>query len=161
MPALLNFVDSAPAMNPTASSTPATAAPASSSRTLRLALGADHGGVELKQAIHQHLTRKGHVVADFGAHSSESVDYPDYAEPVCRQVLAREADFGILVCRSGIGMSIAANRYPHIRASLVDNADDARTTRQHNDSNVLCLSSNHVSPRRSGQDRGRLSEHRL
>jgi len=121
-----------------------TTAPSASTRPLRLALGADHGGFELKKAIHAHLTKKGYVVTDFGANSAESVDYPDYAETVARHVLADEADFGILVCKSGIGMSIAANRFPHIRAALIDNPADATVTRQHNDSNVLCLAANHV-----------------
>ncbi len=102
---------------------------------------------------------KGHIVSDFGAYSHESVDYPDYAEPVCRDVLAHQADFGILVCKSGIGMSIAANRYPHIRASLVADPADAGTTRQHNDSNVLCLAANHVDRRRSDEDRRCVPSH--
>ncbi len=143
VPSILKFIDSHSPMTSASQSTSPAATP---KRPLRIALGADHGGLELKQAIHQHLSRKGFMVADFGAFSAESVDYPDFAEPVCRNVIAHESDFGILVCKSGIGMSIAANRYPHIRASLVDNADDARLTRQHNDSNVLCLASNHVSP---------------
>jgi RpiB/LacA/LacB family sugar-phosphate isomerase len=142
IPGILQYLDSAPTMTPSQSSA---STPATATRTMRIAIGADHGGVELKQAIHQYLSRKGHVVSDFGAYSHESVDYPDYAEPVCRDVLSQNADFGILVCKSGIGMSIAANRYPHIRASLVANTDDARTTRLHNDSNVLCLAANHVS----------------
>jgi RpiB/LacA/LacB family sugar-phosphate isomerase len=144
IPGILKHLDSAPPMTPSNSS-PTSTGPAAAVRPMRIAIAADHGGVELKQAIHQHLSRKGHIVSDFGAYSHESVDYPDYAEPVCRDVLANNADFGILVCKSGIGMSIAANRYPHIRASLVANPEDARTTRLHNDSNVLCLAANHVS----------------
>ena len=121
-------------------------------RPLRIALGSDHGGFELKQAIHQHLSQKGHMVADLGPHSSEkSVDYPDYASAVSREVGSGEADFGILVCRSGIGMSIAANRHPKIRASLVSNPEDAKVTRQHNDANVLCLPANHVAPAQVGR----------
>jgi RpiB/LacA/LacB family sugar-phosphate isomerase len=145
IPGILQHLDSAPPMTPSNSSAASTG-PTAAVRPMRIAIAADHGGVELKQAIHQHLSRKGHIVSDFGAYSHESVDYPDYAEPVCRDVLSKNADFGILVCKSGIGMSIAANRYPHIRASLVDNPDDARTTRLHNDSNVLCLAANHVTP---------------
>jgi len=148
IPSLFQFLDSEPSMTPTPQPTAQTA---SSNRPLRIAIGADHGGIELKQAIHQHLSRKGFVVSDFGAYSHESVDYPDFAEPVCRNVIANQADFGILVCRSGIGMSIAANRYPHIRASLVDNPEDAKVTRQHNNSNVLCLSSNHVDSTNAGR----------
>ncbi len=142
LPSILHFLDSDPFMTETTTSAAPVSAPAT--RSLRIALGADHGGIEMKQAIHQHLTRKGHMVSDFGAFSHESVDYPDFAEPVCRNILSSQADFGILICKSGIGMSIAANRFPHIRASLVSTAEDAKLTRQHNDSNVLCLASNHV-----------------
>jgi glycine hydroxymethyltransferase len=124
----------------------------SANRPLRVAIGCDHGGFELKQAIHEHLSQKGHMVSDLGAHSSEtSVDYPDYAAAVSREVGSGEADFGILVCRSGIGMSIAANRHPKIRASLVSNSEDAKVTRQHNDANVLCLPANHVLPAQAGR----------
>ena len=113
-------------------------------RTLRIALGADHGGVGLKTAVHGHLTKKGYMVTDAGTFTEESVDYPDLAEAVCRDVLSGEADFGILFCRSGVGMSMAANRFPQIRAALIGNASDAGLTRQHNNSNVLCLAANHV-----------------
>jgi RpiB/LacA/LacB family sugar-phosphate isomerase len=142
IPGIVRFLNhSSPMTTPeTTTATP----PASATRTLRIALGADHGGVELKQAIHTHLTKKGYVVSDFGAYSHESVDYPDYAETVAKHLIAGESDFGILVCKSGIGMSIAANRFPQIRAALLDNAEDAKVTRLHNNSNVLCLSANHV-----------------
>ena len=113
-------------------------------RPLRIALGADHGGVGLKAAVHGHLTKKGYMVTDAGTFTEESVDYPDLAEVVCRDVLSGEADFGILFCRSGVGMSMAANRFPQIRAALIGNASDAGLTRQHNNSNVLCLAANHV-----------------
>jgi RpiB/LacA/LacB family sugar-phosphate isomerase len=143
IPALLHFIDSTPMSDSTtAPSSPATASTAS--RPLRVALGADHGGVDLKKAVHEHLARKGYVVTDFGVNSKESVDYPDYAQSVCNTVASHEADFGILMCTSGIGMSIAANRFPQIRAALLDNADDARVTRQHNNSNVLCMGSSRV-----------------
>jgi RpiB/LacA/LacB family sugar-phosphate isomerase len=140
VPGILRFLEQS---QPMTSSQPTTA-PAPSTRTLRIALGADHGGFEVKNAVHAHLTRKGFVVTDFGVNSTESVDYPDFAESVAQHILANESDFGILVCKSGIGMSIAANRFPHIRAALVDNASDATVTRQHNNSNVLCLAANHV-----------------
>ncbi len=142
LPGLIRFLDQSSVMT-SPQPTPATA-PSASTRPLRLALGADHGGFELKKTIHAHLTKKGYVVTDFGVNSADAVDYPDYAETVARHVLASEADFGILVCKSGIGMSIAANRFPHIRAALIDNAADAAVTRQHNDANVLCLAANHV-----------------
>jgi len=139
---ILSFIDSS---KPMTSPQPTTATPAST-RTLRLALGADHGGFELKKIIHAHLTKKGYVVTDFGVNSADSVDYPDYAESVAQHILAGQSDYGILVCKSGIGMTIAANRFPHIRAALVDNAADAAITRQHNDANILCLAANHVEP---------------
>ncbi len=142
IPGIVRFLNHSSTMTTPEPTTTTPAAPAT--RTLRIALGADHGGIELKQAVHTHLTKKGYVVSDFGAHSHESVDYPDYAETVSRRMIAGEADFGILVCKSGIGMSIAANRFPQIRAALLDNAEDAKVTRLHNNSNVLCLSANHV-----------------
>jgi RpiB/LacA/LacB family sugar-phosphate isomerase len=142
IPSILRFLDQSTSMS---SPQPSTTTP-TPTRTLRIALGADHGGFELKKAVHSYLTKKGYVVTDFGVHSPESADYPDYAEEVARHVLAGESDFGILACKSGIGMSIAANRFPHIRAALIDNAADATVTRQHNNSNVLCLAANHVDP---------------
>ena len=108
-------------------------------RPLKIAIAADHGGVELKQKIHDRLASKGLEVSDFGTFSGASVDYPDYADSVCKEVIAGRADFGILLCKSGIGMSIAANRFPQIRAALVTNTEDAQLTRHHNNSNVLCL----------------------
>jgi len=147
LPSLLRFLQSDSTMStmPTTTTAPAPAAPAST-RTLRIALGADHGGLELKQTVHTHLTKKGYIVTDFGAFSHDSVDYPDYAETVCHHLLAGESDFGILFCKSGIGMSIAANRFPHVRAALIANAAEAAITRQHNNANVLCLAANHVEP---------------
>ncbi len=121
-----------------------TSQPAAPPRPLRIALGADHGGVELKSAIHLYLSKKGCIVTDFGTNTTEAVDYPDYSELVTRDLIAGQSDFGVLLCKSGVGMSIAANRHPQIRAALVDNPDDARLTRHHNDSNVLILGSNHV-----------------
>ena len=142
LPGLLKFIESHASMT-----TPqTTTAPSPSTRTLRIALGADHGGIELKQAVHTHLTKKGYVVTDFGAFSHDSVDYPDFAETVCHHLIAGESDFGVLFCKSGIGMSIAANRFPQIRAALLDSAADAAVTRRHNNANVLCLASNDVEP---------------
>ncbi len=134
LPSILNSINQADASM--------TTSPSTSTRPLRIALGADHGGFELKKSIHDHLSSKGHLISDFGAFTAQSVDYPDYAELVCREVIAGKADFGILFCKSGIGMSIAANRFPQIRASLVRSAAEAVTTRQHNNSNVLCLAAN-------------------
>jgi RpiB/LacA/LacB family sugar-phosphate isomerase len=133
LPSILSFIDQTD-QHPSMTS-PATTA----TQTLRIALGADHGGVALKKKVLEHLSGKGYVVSDLGTFTEESVDYPDFAAAVCGEVISHQADFGILFCKSGIGMSIAANRYPHIRASLVENEEDAKVTRRHNDSNVLCL----------------------
>jgi len=133
LPSILSFIDQSDQQ-------PSMSSPTSSPKTLRIAIGADHGGVELKKKIDAHLSAKGIVVSDLGTFTTDSVDYPDFASAVCKHVLAHDDDFGILICKTGIGMSIAANRFPHIRAALVDTEEDARTTRHHNDSNVLCLS---------------------
>lgn len=106
---------------------------------IRVALGADHGGVELKRAVHQWLDAEGYRVVDFGTHSGESVDYPDFAEKVALEVASRQADFGVLVCKTGIGMSIAANKVAGIRAALVRDLSAAKMSREHNDANVMCL----------------------
>jgi RpiB/LacA/LacB family sugar-phosphate isomerase len=104
------------------------------------ALGADHGGYELKEVLKQHLQRRGLSVTDFGAKSKEpGDDYPDFAEPVAQAVAAGRAEFGLLICTSGIGMSIAANKVFGVRAALVADAPTAGLVRQHNDANVLCL----------------------
>jgi len=104
-----------------------------------IAIGSDHGGLEVKNALVKHLAGLGHSVSDLGTKNHDSVDYPDFAESVCEQVLSGAADAGILVCTTGIGMSIAANRHPGIQAALVHDVVTARITREHNGSNVLCL----------------------
>jgi glycine hydroxymethyltransferase len=104
------------------------------------ALGADHGGYELKETLKQHLQQRGLNVVDFGAKSKDpGDDYPDYAEPVAQAVAAGRAELGLLICTSGIGMSIAANKVPGVRAALVADAPTAALVRQHNDANVLCI----------------------
>ena len=130
----------APAPNPSMSE-PATAShptPSTSSQR-RLAVAADHGGYELKNAVVEHLKKQGWAVADFGVQGPESVDYPDYAEPVCHAVLLGEAEAGILICTTGVGMSMAANRHAGIQAALIHDAQTAQLTRKHNNANVLCL----------------------
>lgn len=114
--------------------------------TLRIALGADHGGVEIKSLLVQVLGEAGHEVVDLGTNSEESVDYSDYANQVARRVANGAADFGVLVCKSGIGMSIAANRRQGVRAARVCSVDDATVTRGHNDANIACIGSSNVSP---------------
>ncbi len=108
-------------------------------RSLIVAIGADHGGLSLKNRLAAVLIEAGHQVLDFGTDEPASVDYPDYAQAVCHAVIAQRAEFGILVCGTGIGMSIAANRFPGIRCGLVHDVTTARLTRAHNDANVLAL----------------------
>ncbi|WP_404426792.1 ribose 5-phosphate isomerase B [Thalassospira australica] len=104
-----------------------------------IAVAADHGGVELKSKIIKSLAENGWEVMDLGADGSESVDYPDYAQAVAKSIINGKAERGILVCGSGIGMSIAANRFSEIRAALVHDRLSAELCRQHNNANVLCL----------------------
>jgi ribose 5-phosphate isomerase B len=106
---------------------------------MKVALGADHGGFELKEKIRQHLVDHGISVEDLGTNSSAAVDYPDYARAVGEKVVARRADRGILVCGAGIGMSIAANKIPGIRAANVHSEVEAQLSREHNNANVLTL----------------------
>ena len=105
-----------------------------------IAFGSDHGGFELKQALLERLRSTGFAVRDCGSHGTESVDYPDFGSVVARAVASGEADRGVLVCTSGIGMSIIANKFPGVRAALVHDFEGARTSREHNDANVLVLS---------------------
>ena len=107
---------------------------------IRIAIGADHGAFEMKNAIVAQLREAGYEVEDFGTDTPESVDYPDFANVVSRNVADGTFDFGILACTSGVGMAIAANRHIHVRAANVRTVEETLTTRQHNDSNILCLS---------------------
>lgn len=104
-----------------------------------IALGCDHGGFEHKNAIAEHLKEHGFEVVDYGIHENVSVDYPDIAEKLCNGILKGEANLGILVCGTGIGMSIAANKHKGIRAAACSEHFSAKYTRLHNNSNVLCL----------------------
>jgi ribose 5-phosphate isomerase B len=106
---------------------------------MRIAIGADHAGFGLKEEIRKTLVELGLTVEDFGTKSSDSVDYPDFAEKVARLVAAGEFDRGILVCGTGIGMAIAANKIPGIRAATVTDVEMARLSREHNDANVLAV----------------------
>ena len=114
--------------------------------TRTIALGSDHRGFRHKAKLAAYLAEAGFAVQDFGCHSEESADYTDPALLAARMVADGEAVGAVLICGSGIGMSIAANKVRGVRASLCFNADQARTTRQHNDSNVLCLSGDQVDP---------------
>jgi ribose 5-phosphate isomerase B len=102
-------------------------------------IAADHGGVALKAVLKPELQAMGYEVVDLGTSGPEPVDYPDYANAVADAILGGKAERGVLVCGSGIGVSIAANRHPGIRAALVHDAVTARLARQHNDANVLVL----------------------
>jgi ribose 5-phosphate isomerase B len=102
-------------------------------------IGNDHGGFELKSELIKHLASKGVTVHDVGCDSEEIVRYPYFAARVAEAIVRKEASRGILICSTGIGMSIIANRYPGVRASLCTNAHMGKMTRAHNDSNVLCL----------------------
>jgi RpiB/LacA/LacB family sugar-phosphate isomerase len=131
----------------TASQMGATAAESASS--VRIAIAADHGGIELKQSLKGWLSAQGYACTDFGTHSAESVDYPDYAAMVAREVAAGAFDRGVLICKSGIGMSIAANRVPSVRAALVTNEHWARVSREHNNANVIVFSAMDMEPARA------------
>lgn len=106
---------------------------------MHIAIGADHGGYQLKQQIVESLAALGHKAHDFGVHNPEAVDYPDIAVPVAQAVAAGEFERGILVCGTGIGMCMAANKVPGIRAALCTDPYMARMAREHNDAQVLCL----------------------
>jgi len=106
---------------------------------LRIALGADHAGFQMKESIRQYLESAGHAVDDVGAFSEESVDYPDFAVAVATRVAQGRDEMGIVVCGTGIGVSIAANKVGGIRAALAHDSMTARLAREHNDANVLAL----------------------
>lgn len=104
-----------------------------------IALACDHAGLDLKQALKAWLEEAGEAVVDLGTHDATSVDYPDYARKMADALAMGRAGRGILVCGTGIGISIAANRFGHVRAALCHGATDARLARQHNDANVIAL----------------------
>ena len=106
---------------------------------MKIAIGSDHGGFDLKEAIRAHLQKKGYEVNDVGTYDRESCDYPVFGRAVAEEVAAGRADRGIVICTTGIGISIAANKVPGIRAALCTDPLMARLTREHNDANVLAL----------------------
>ena len=106
---------------------------------MKISLGADHAGYELKEKLKQRLAQEGVQVDDRGTTSNESVDYPDFARMVAEEVADKKADLGVLVCGSGVGMAIAANKVPGIRAANVSNVTEAGLSREHNDANVLAI----------------------
>ena len=113
---------------------------------MKIALGADHAGFELKEAIKKHLADRTVEVDDRGTHSPDPVDYPDFARRVGEQVASGKADLGILVCGAGIGMSMAANKVPGIRAANVHSEVEAQLSREHNNANVLALGGRLLDP---------------
>jgi ribose 5-phosphate isomerase B len=106
---------------------------------MRIAIGSDHAGLEMKKTVSGLLSELGYEIADYGTCEPQSVDYPDYGEKVAAAVSEGRADRGILVCGTGIGMSIVANKFPHVRAALCNELFAARMSRQHNDANILVL----------------------
>ncbi len=107
---------------------------------MRIAIGCDHRGLELKQFVMKLIAQTGHSYEDFGSYTTDSVDYPDIAKKVAEAVARGEFTYGILICGTGIGMSIAANKVKGIRAALCHDAFNACRARQHNNANILCLS---------------------
>lgn len=106
---------------------------------MKVGVGCDHGGYDLKKEIIDFLNNQGYETVDLGCHTADSVDYPDLANATCQKVLGGDCERGILICGTGIGMSIAANRYKGIRAALCHEASSARLSREHNNANILCL----------------------
>ncbi len=113
---------------------------------MKISVGADHGGVDLKDFLAQGLRAAGHEVLDRGTQGHDSVDYPDFAVAVAEDVAKGGAERGVLVCSSGIGISIAANKVHGIRAALVHNEDGAEFCRRHNNANVICFGQKYITP---------------
>ncbi|MGE9294199.1 MAG: ribose 5-phosphate isomerase B [Puniceicoccales bacterium] len=106
---------------------------------MKISLGSDHGGVDLKNAVLQVLKDMGHEAIDRGTYDHQRVDYPDYGKAVAEDVAGGRADFGVLVCTTGIGISISANKVRGIRAAVVSNEDGAEFSRRHNNANIICF----------------------
>lgn len=106
---------------------------------MKIAIGCDHGGIHLKKVLQDHLAARNVEYTDVGTYTEDSCDYPDFAVKVCDEVVSGRADRGILVCGTGIGMSMAANKVDGIRAALCGDVFSAKMSREHNDANVLCL----------------------
>jgi ribose 5-phosphate isomerase B len=117
---------------------------------MKIAIAADHAGFTLKEALRERLSAAGHELADFGTFSTESTDYPEYASAVAGRVASGQASRGILVCSTGIGMSIAANKVAGIRAAVAANPEAVQLTREHNDANVIALGAKFLSIEEAG-----------
>lgn len=113
---------------------------------MHIAIASDHAGFALKNSLADHLRHSGHTVDDLGTHSAESVDYPDFGAAVGRAVAARRAQLGVCVCGSGIGIAIAANKIPGVRAATVHDVTSAHLAREHNDANVACFGERLIGP---------------
>ena len=113
---------------------------------MKIAMAADHGGYELKNILKDYLTEKGNEIIDLGTNSSESVDYPDYALLCAKEVVEKNVDFGILVCGTGVGISIAANKVKGIRCALCPSPEIAALTKEHNNANIISLGGRFTSP---------------
>ena len=113
---------------------------------MKIAIACDHGALELKNAVGAHLTQQGHEVVDFGCHTTASCDYPDIIAPAARAVASGECDRGIVMCTTGIGVSIVANKIDGIRCALLGDTWSARMTRMHNDTNMMALGGGAVGP---------------
>ena len=111
-----------------------------------IAAGCDHGGFSLKTVLIEQLTESGHEVLDLGTHSNERVDYPDFAEAVAKSVASGEAEFGLLVCGSGIGVCMVANKISGIRAATIHDVTSAHLSREHNDANIICMGERLIGP---------------
>jgi ribose 5-phosphate isomerase B len=116
---------------------------------MKIAIGADHAGFALKERLRERLAGEGHDVIDFGTTTAEPCDYPDFAQPVARDVARGRADRGILVCGTGIGMAMAANKIAGVRAAPAQSEDAVRLTREHNDANILTLGARYLDPDRA------------
>ena len=113
---------------------------------MKIIMGCDHGGFELKETLKKVLIEKGYEVEDYGIHKQERVDYPDYAQKVGEAIASGKGDQGILICGTGIGMSIAANKVKGVRAALCNDCYSAAKARQHNNANVLCMGARVLGP---------------
>jgi ribose 5-phosphate isomerase B len=107
--------------------------------TMKIVIGCDHAGFGIKDAVKKHIEEMGHEVVDVGTYSADSCHYPIYASAACKKILDGECELGILICGTGIGMSMAANKHKGIRAACCSDVFSARLTREHNDANMLCF----------------------
>lgn len=114
--------------------------------TIKISIGSDHGGKNLRKILTAYLIKKGYTLIDHGSHSNKSVDYPDYAYMVSKDITIGKANYGILVCTTGIGVSISANKFSGIRAALIYNEDVAFFSRTHNNANIICLGEKYITP---------------